>query len=433
MKHRYLPLLLTAVLLTACGASKNYEHVTDETAAATSFGTDTASTAGTTATSVTSGTGTTAAVTTETVVSTDASGSGTGVTDTTKAAASSAASSAAVSSAAKSTAAHTTARTAARTSAAAAPASTTVTTAAAKKDTTPPLLLSGGYHSVIKRGETFDLDALVSYADDTDPAPVLTYTGKVDTGTLGDYPVTATVTDRSGNKTTWELNVSVVDSLPVSSANNRTQVNFSDFQKTYAGKNREFGIDISKWQGKVDFSAVKAAGCSFVIMRIGFGGSDISMDEWFRTNFSGATAAGLKVGVYFNSTASTEAQVRAQAKWIASQLDGAALQFPVAFDWEDFGHFQKHGISLSELNHLYDVFDAELTAAGYPTMLYGSRNMLVDVWTNQKQRPVWLAHYTEQTDYTGKYVLWQESCSGRIPGIGVDVDMDVFYTDRKSW
>ena len=328
MKYRYLPLLLTAVLLTACGASKNYEHVTDETAAATSSGTDVTSTAGTTATSVTSGTGITAAVTTETMVSTAASGSGTGVTGSTKAAASSAA----VSSAAKSTAARTTARTAARTSAAAAPASTTVTTAAAKKDTTPPLLLSGGYHSVIKRGETFDLDALVSYADDTDPAPVLTYTGKVDTGTLGDYPITATVTDRSGNKTTWELNVSVVDSLPVSSANNRTQVNFSDFQKTYAGKNREFGIDISKWQGKVDFSAVKAAGCSFVIMRIGFGGSDISMDEWFRTNFSGATAAGLKVGVYFNSTASTEAQVRAQAKWIASQLDGAALQFPVAFD-----------------------------------------------------------------------------------------------------
>ena len=119
--------------------------------------------------------------------------------------------------------------------------------------------------------------------------------------------------------------------------------------------------------------------------------------------------------------------VRGSADWIIDTLGGANLDFPVAFDWEDFGNFQDYGMSFYELNRLYDAFADELSQAGYGCMLYGSKNYLENMWEKTDIRPVWLAHYTEKTDYKGPYILWQASSTGRISGIGGDVDMDILY------
>jgi copper chaperone CopZ len=116
--------------------------------------------------------------------------------------------------------------------------------------------------------------------------------------------------------------------------------------------------------------AVKKAGCEFVIIRIGYTSEKgVTIDKKFSRNLQGARAAGLKTGIYLYSTDNTEEQVRNSAKWIKETLKGANLDLPVAFDWEDFSNFQDYGISLYEINRLYDVFADELSQDGYGCML----------------------------------------------------------------
>lgn len=297
------------------------------------------------------------------------------------------------------------------------------------RDTTAPLLINGGYNTIVKRGTTFDLDKHVGYGDNYDKKPTLTYTGKVNTGTCGKYPLTATVTDSSGNKMSWQLTVTVAEEIPTTPDNNK-RLQFNEFVKNYSGDGRLLGIDVSKWQGEIDFKAVKNAGCSFVIMRIGHYRDKLYIDEYYKANIANAKAAGLKVGVYFYSTANSAEQVRYHAQWIAKQLGGQKLDFPVAFDWESFTNYQKYGMSIYDLNRLYDVFADEMSRQGYPSMLYSSKTYLDNFWEKQTKRPVWLAHYTMATDYSGEYALWQMSCRGRIAGINGDVDLDILYPDK---
>ncbi len=295
-------------------------------------------------------------------------------------------------------------------------------------DRTAPVLTKDGDGAEVVCGKAFDLNEYVGYADRCDPMPQLSWTGVVDTGICGSYPIRATVTDASGNSTSWDLTVQVVpqktkvkDDLP--------RLPFGDFMQQYAGDNVCFGIDVSKWQGEIDFAAVKQAGCEFVIMRVGRFTGDYALDEYFFRNMANARAAGLKVGVYLYSTANTEDEIRENAAFIAAQLSGQALDFPVVFDWESFDRFQQYGISTYELNRLYDLFAEEMAKHGYDTMLYSSRNNMGKIW-EERDEPLWLAHYTSATDYEGDYAMWQMSCRGRIPGITGDVDLDLLYTDR---
>ena len=161
-------------------------------------------------------------------------------------------------------------------------------------DTTPPLLLNGGYNTVIETGKPFDLNKCVGFGDNYDKSPRLTYTGQVDTAVPGKYPITATVTDAAGNKTSWDLTVTVADKLPTYT-DTASRLSFSDFAEAYGGKNKRLGIDVSKWQGKINFEAVRDAGCQFVIMRIGHGRNGMEMDEYYRSNMAGAKSAGLDV------------------------------------------------------------------------------------------------------------------------------------------
>jgi GH25 family lysozyme M1 (1,4-beta-N-acetylmuramidase) len=112
---------------------------------------------------------------------------------------------------------------------------------------------------------------------------------------------------------------------------------------------------------------------------------------------------------------------------LLKQIEGMNLELPIVFDWENFSHFQQYGISFQQLNHLYDVFEEEVTAAGYDSMLYGSKYYLQAVWAHTDTRPVWLAHFTSQTNYEGPYKIWQASATGQVPGIDAYVDMNILY------
>lgn len=294
-------------------------------------------------------------------------------------------------------------------------------------DTEPPLKIWSGDGTVLQRGTEFDINNVIGYGDNADPEPKLKVDGEVDMDTNGRYPLHVTVTDASGNATDWDLTVEVADSVPVYTDNSaRTQ--FGDFARAHKGKNRTFGIDVSRWQGDVDFEAVRSAGCDFVFIRIGYSvDGTVTFDEKFDQNYERAKAAGIRIGLYLYSYDNTEKNVRASADQIAEKLGGDVLDLPVVFDWEDFGKFQTYKMSFGQLNGLYDAFADELSRSGYDCMLYGSKNYLEKIWTDTDTRQVWLAHYTDKTDYKGPYRVWQASCTGRIDGIDGDVDMDIMY------
>lgn len=298
----------------------------------------------------------------------------------------------------------------------------TVTLSYRVADTTPPAILNNGKNAAVQTGQGFDLNTLVGYGDNCDPHPVLTYSGSVDTNTPGSYPVTATVTDASGNAVSWDLTVTVADQLP-KPGNDRPTENFADFRANYAGDGVRFGMDVSKWQGNIDWNAVREAGVDFVLIRCGYGDSSISGDEKYTQNIRGAAEAGIDTGVYFYSTASDPETARAQADWLAAQIADAEIKLPVAFDWESFKNFQRYGMSLHDLNAVYDAFDAQMAAYGYSTMLYSSLEDLHTAWDTDG-RTIWLARYADAADYDG-YTYWQQANTGRVPGISGDVDLDL--------
>lgn len=295
------------------------------------------------------------------------------------------------------------------------------------KDTVDPVSLWYWDGAILERGTKFDIQEIIAYGDNADPEPQVKVDGTVNMDENGEYPLHVTVTDASGNSTDWDMTVEVADTVP-EYEDDTPRTKFEDFTKTYEGDGRSFGIDVSAWQDDVDYEAVKKAGCEFVIIRIGWSDEGkVTLDNWFDNNFKKAKAAGLKVGVYLYSYDNNEENVRASAAWISDKLGGEKLDFPVAFDWEDFGKFQTYKMSFADLNKLYDVFADELSKSGYDCMLYGSKLRLEKVWDDTDIRPVWLAHYTDKTDYNGPYMMWQASSTGNIDGISGDVDMDILY------
>jgi len=300
-------------------------------------------------------------------------------------------------------------------------------------DTTEPHIFNYGEDSWHKAGTDFDLNDYVGFGDNYDRHPVLTYEGEVDPNTVGAYPLAATVTDSSGNSVSWNITVNVTENIP-KPADTIPRVDYSDFISRYQGENVRFGIDVSAWQADIDYNAVRDAGCSFVIIRAGTYYNKIKPDDYFAQNLKNAAAAGLDVGVYIYTTDRSEEDAREHARWIAEQLDGQKLDLPIVFDWESFSGFQQYGISIRDLNDVYAAFADEVSELGYTPMLYGSKNVLETIWSEKSKQlaPVWLAHYTNQTSYTGEYAIWQASAYGRIPGIEGDVDMDIQYLTQPT-
>ena len=295
-------------------------------------------------------------------------------------------------------------------------------------DSTPPVMMLGDQIS-ISNGAYFDPNEHISYADNYDRNPVMSWEGEVDTSENGTYPITVYISDNSGNLIARDVSVTVADAVsdPYYDDSN---IYFSDFVAQYDAPGREFGIDISRWQGEIDFGAVAAEGCTFAIMRMGYGeagGADL--DGCYYGNMAGALENGLQVGVYFYSTDTTQEGARATAKRIVDVLDGQKLDFPVAFDWEEFQTFQNYGMSLHDLSEVYEAFADELEKNGYDAMLYSSKNFLEMCWENKKNRPVWLAHYVNETTYGGDWLLWQRCGTGKISGINGVVDLNVLQRE----
>lgn len=298
-------------------------------------------------------------------------------------------------------------------------------------DSEAPVVLNSGNGAAHIVGTPFDLSNYVGFADNYDKAPTLTYSGDIDPDTLGSYPLTATVCDSSGNSTSWDLTINVAETAPPV-VYDESGPTFDEFISQYGGESKRLGIDVSTWQGDIDFSAVKNAGCEFVMIRVGYcyDEEEPTLDDHFAANLANAKSAGLDVGIYYYSADNTPDKVKRHARWVAEQLGDTKLELPVAFDWEEFSKFQQYGMSIHDLNELYLQFADEMKKSGYDTILYSSKNFLNNFWTESTKAayPVWLAHFIDETDYTGEYAMWQMSSGGTIDGIAGKVDLDILYS-----
>ena len=249
----------------------------------------------------------------------------------------------------------------------------------------------------------------------------------------GTYPLVFKATDNSGNVTEKEFNLIVREpkSSGTSSGSVSTKTLFSEVVDAHKNENTEIGIDISKWQGDVDFNALKEAGVEFVIIRVGtssgINGENL-VDSKFEQNIKGANETGIPVGVYFYSYANSEDRAISDALWVLEQIKDYKVDLPIAFDWENWSFYNEFNLSFFGLSNMADSFVKTVRDAGYEGMLYSSKNYLEDIWF-KGDYPVWLAHYTTKTNYEGDYEFWQLCNNGRVAGINGDVDINIRYLD----
>ncbi len=297
-------------------------------------------------------------------------------------------------------------------------------------DTTPPLVFSGT-NKTVNINYDKDMCNLITYGDNYTGDVKCEINGNYDLNKVGTYQLIYNLSDSSNNvnKVNVTLNVVKPSNSP-SPSTPSVKTDFKDIYNNYKTDKTEIGIDVSKWQENIDFQKVKDMGASFVMIRIGVEGSQsgkISIDEYYKNNITNAKKAGLKVGVYFHSNATTYQEAIKQANWVIKKLDGKKIDLPIAFDWESWSDWNSYKISFYEINEVANAFLKQVEEKGYKGMLYGSKFYLETIWTNKQKYPVWLAHYTNKTDYKGSYLIWQLCNNGKIAGINGDVDIDIMY------
>lgn len=297
------------------------------------------------------------------------------------------------------------------------------------KDTVAPVVWLNDSYSVTQGSGVDPLDKILC-GDNYDSHPKCEIIGDYDVDNIGSYPLVFKATDSSGNVTTKNFKLNVVAPSNNSNTNtNKTKTLFSDVVANYKTENTEIGLDISHHQGDVDFDALKEAGVEFVIIRVGTTKSNDSeyvLDSKFVQNITRANEVGIPVGIYFYSSSGTKEKAEADARWILEQIKDYKVDLPIAFDWEKWSIYNQYHLSFFGLTDMAKGYLDVFKEAGYEAMLYSSKNYLERIWL-KTDYPIWLAHYTKNTNYQGDFLYWQLCSNGQVDGINGDVDIDIRY------
>ena len=201
--------------------------------------------------------------------------------------------------------------------------------------------------------------------------------------------------------------------------------------KTYTG------IDVSVFQGDIDWDAVKNDGIDFVMLRVGYRGYGqkgiMGKDDKFDSNYEGAKKAGLKVGAYFFSQATNESEAREEAAFVLDAVRDCPLDYPIAFDWEfvDNGEARTNGMTSEDITVCAKAFCEAIKSAGkVPVIYFNCETGYFNYDLPQvKDYGFWLAEYYDTPSFYYNYKMWQYSKTGSVDGISGDVDMNISIVD----
>ena len=196
------------------------------------------------------------------------------------------------------------------------------------------------------------------------------------------------------------------------------------------------GIDVSSWQGEINWDKVKNAGIDFVIIRCGFrnlSNDEIHVDSRFDYNISEANRVGIPVGVYFYSTAINEKEVFEEATFVLNLIKDYDVIFPVVYDFELFNQKRTVGVNDKRINDNAVRFLDYMRAHGYNGMLYTNLKAINNHWDLDlfEGYKIWYAQYIDESTYDGDYDMWQYSDRGKIDGIMGYVDLNESYVDYE--
>lgn len=198
------------------------------------------------------------------------------------------------------------------------------------------------------------------------------------------------------------------------------------------GKTRT-GIDVSKWQGEIDWDKVKNAGVEFAIIRAGYRGSvtgAIVEDPYFQANMKGAAASGIPVGVYFFTQAVNEVEAVEEASAVLKLVTQYELDYPIFIDTEGAGgNGRADGLDAETRTLVCEAFCRTIENGGYQAGVYASRNWYNNCLETAKLDNyfIWLAEYRSVPLYQGYYSMWQYTSKGQVDGIKGNVDLNLFY------
>ena len=296
-------------------------------------------------------------------------------------------------------------------------------------DKTKPLI-SGPTSITLPINTKEDINKKFFCGDNYEDKPICEIKGQYDITTPGTYYLTFIGKDSSKNesKINFTLNINNNHNLHKEESKS-TSTYFQDIIQKYKNNNTKIGIDVSKWQEDIDFNKLKKQKVEFAFIRVGVQ-TDINgkyyLDTKFKQNIEGFNKIKIPVGVYFYTKSTSNKEAKKQAKWIIKQIKNYKIDLPIVFDWEDWENYREYNLSFYHLTQMYNTFKKEINKKGYNAMLYSSKNYLEKIWMAEKEK-TWLAHYTDKTNYKGKYKVWQICDDGIIDGINTKVDIDIMY------
>ena len=298
-------------------------------------------------------------------------------------------------------------------------------------DTTKPVFISSLSRVNVEINKDENFCDRISYGDNYDSKVNCKVEGFIDFTKIGTYNLEFVLKDSSNNENRKNFIVNVVEKIDKKNTTSTPQYLYINDIMKYKNDNTSIGIDVSRWQGNIDFQKVKDAGIEFVIIRMGYQknlNDEYQLDPKFNEYYKAAKEVGLKVSVYVYTVALNELDGIKCANWVLKNLNGDKLDLPIAFDWENWKDFKDYNTSIHDLSHGYLAFEKELKKHGYDSILYSSKYYLENVWLDYDKSNIWLANYTSKTDYQGAYMLWQMTNMAKINGITDNtVDIDILY------
>ena len=195
------------------------------------------------------------------------------------------------------------------------------------------------------------------------------------------------------------------------------------------------GVDVSAYQGKIDWKKVKASGIDFAIIRLGYRGYEsgkLVEDDYAKANLKGAKEAGLKVGAYFFSQALNIKETDEEIKFIMKILGDTKLEMPLVLDWEIPANTARtRKMDATTLTDIQRHFCGQVRDMGYQPMIYFNWHQSEKLYylSDLEEYPFWLALYQDRMTYPWKVEMWQYTDKGKVPGIQGNVDLNVYMPD----